>query len=361
MVVSGGPAPYYWKPFENMPVPETTSAEALDRYVVGKKIAASEGPAWRDVQLSVFSLPPVARVFTMPAVTEPFIVWITSGEAEAQEREDNGPWVTSRLKKGSLFLTAAGAPYDFRWRTLTPEPFEVVLVLLSLPLFNEALEDVFGANAEHAYLRDVSGFEDPQLIPLLQKLREEAMRPSASRLFVRGIAQAIAIHLARNHVALTEALRGETSSLPGFKLRRITDWMAEHMTEEFSLARLAEQAGMSEFHFNRLFKRATGVPPSQYQIKLRMDAARRLLRETKKSVITIAIEVVTQIPATLRGSSEKKPALHRLTTGARGRIATCARSETGHLLQLFRIASPLHRDLGGGGIDVTEIVRREFD
>ena len=67
--------------------------------------------------------------------------------------------------------------------------------------------------------------------------------------------------------------------------------MAEHMGEEFSLARLAEQAGMSEFHFNRLFKRATGVPPSQYLIKLRMDAARRLLRETKKSVITIVNEV----------------------------------------------------------------------
>ena len=79
--------------------------------------------------------------------------------------------------------------------------------------------------------------------------------------------------------------------MPGFELRRITDWMAGHMPEEFSLARLAEQAGMSEFHFNRLFKRATGVPPSQYHIKLRMDAARRLLRETKKSVITIAIEV----------------------------------------------------------------------
>jgi len=117
------------------------------------------------------------------------------------------------------------------------------------------------------------------------------MRPSPNRLFVRGIAQAIAVHLARNYVALTEALHGETSSLLGFKLRRITDWMAEHMAEEFSLARLAEQAGMSEFHFNRPFKRATSVPPSQYQIKLRMDAARRLLRETKRSVITIAMEV----------------------------------------------------------------------
>ena len=48
-------------------------------------------------------------------------------------------------------------------------------------------------------------------------------------------------------------MRGKKSSLPGFKLRRITDWMAEHMAEEFSLARLAEHASMSEFHFNRLF------------------------------------------------------------------------------------------------------------
>ena len=48
---------------------------------------------------------------------------------------------------------------------------------------------------------------------------------------------------------------------------------------------------MSEFHFNRLSKRATGVPPSQYQIRLRMDAAHQLLRETQKSVITIANDV----------------------------------------------------------------------
>ena len=123
----------------------------------------------------------------MPAVTEPFIVWITSGEAEAQERENNGPWVTSRLKKGSLFLTAAGAPYDFRWRTLTPEPFEVVLVLLSLPLFNEALEDVFGANAEQAHLRDVSGFEDPHLIPLLPRAFRHRSMKSNSEWTPRGV------------------------------------------------------------------------------------------------------------------------------------------------------------------------------
>ena len=274
-----------------MAIPETTSVEALDGYVHGTKIAAGQGPAWKDVRLTVLALPPVAETFTMPAVTEPMIVWHCSGEAETQERENNGPWLTSRVKKGSLFLTAAGAPYDFRWRTLTDEPYEVMSVLLSLPLFEEALQEVFGPDARQARLRDVSGFEDPVLVALLQQLRDEAARPTASRLFVRGIALAVAVHLARTYTTLTGNARGESSSLPGFKLRRITDWMSDNLAEEFSLPRLAEQAGISEFHFNRLFKRAVGLPPSQFQIKLRMDRARQLLRETKKSVITIANDV----------------------------------------------------------------------
>jgi AraC family transcriptional regulator len=122
-------------------------------------------------------------------------------------------------------------------------------------------------------------------------LRVEAARRKAGRVFVRGIAQATAVHLARNYAALSNTSHREASSLPGFKLRRITDWITDHMTKEFNLSRLAEQAGVSEFYFNRLFKRAIGMPPSQYYIKLRIDTARRLLRETTKSVITIANDV----------------------------------------------------------------------
>jgi len=67
--------------------------------------------------------------------------------------------------------------------------------------------------------------------------------------------------------------------------------MSEHMAEEFDLERLASQARLSKFHFNRLFKNATGMSPSQYHINLRMDAARRMLRETKKSIIAVAMDV----------------------------------------------------------------------
>lgn len=272
-------------------IPEMTSVEGLDSYPAGKKISTTNGPAWRHVKLSVFSLAAASATFEMPTVAEPLIVWVTSGEAETQERDDDGPWVTSRIKQGSLFITAAGAPYEFGWRRLSKEPLEVVMVVLDLALFEDALRDIHGTNAAYATLRDVSAGEDLTLVSLLQCLRGEAELIEASGLFTKGLAHAICVHLARHYVELDPGSSKTAPSLPAFKLRRITSWMTENLAQEFSLGALAELAGMSEFHFNRLFKRAVGLPPSQYQIKLRMGEARRLLRETDMTVVTVANEV----------------------------------------------------------------------
>jgi AraC family transcriptional regulator len=136
----------------------------------------------------------------------------------------------------------------------------------------------------------VSGAEDAKLVSLLACLRGELAQSNASALFVRGMADAIAVHLARHYVDVG-ASHLDGSALPAYKLRLVIVWMSEHLAEPFSLAALAEIAGMSEFHFNRLFKKSTGMPPSQYQIKLRMETARRLLRETATSIVDIANEV----------------------------------------------------------------------
>jgi AraC family transcriptional regulator len=101
----------------------------------------------------------------------------------------------------------------------------------------------------------------------------------------------IAVHLARSYGAADEESHSSSPSLPGHKLRQLTDWMSEHAAEDFNLAQLAAQAGLSKFHFQRLFKAATGVSPSRYHIDLRMEEARRLLRETRMSVLDVALEV----------------------------------------------------------------------
>jgi AraC family transcriptional regulator len=274
-----------------MSVPETTSAEAFWRYAGGKCLFESRGEAWRDIKAWLTALPSVVETLHLPSVSEPFLAWTTSGEVDFQEREDGQPWITNRIKKGSFFLTTGGAPYDVRWRAVSQEPFEAMLVFVELPILQRALEEVFGTEAPQARLRDASAFNDEALNSLLGLLREELMRGQASPLFVEAIAQAISIHLAREYGVSDEESHISSPSLPGHKLRQITNWMSEHMAEEFSLERLASQAGLSRFHFQRLFKSATGVSPSQYLIDLRMNEARRLLRETKMSVIDVALEV----------------------------------------------------------------------
>ena len=274
-----------------MPVPETTSAEAFERYVGGKCLVACRGKAWRDIKAWIVASPRSHETLPLPSVSEPFLAWTISGEVEFQEREGKRPWITHRIRKGSFFLTSGGAPYDCRWKAVSPEPFEAMSVFIALPLLQRALEEVFGADAPNVRLRDVSAFTDVALNSLMERVHEELMRRTASPLYLQGIAQAIAIHLARNYSEMVKESRSGSPSLPGYKLRQITDWMAENIAEEFNLDRLAAQVGLSKFYFNRLFKNATGVSPSRHHINLRVDEAKRLLRETKKSVVEVALDV----------------------------------------------------------------------
>jgi AraC family transcriptional regulator len=280
-----------------MSIPEKTSAEAFERYVGGKCLFEGRGEAWRDIKASLYAHPPVIDTFHVPSVSEPSLAWTTSGEVDFQEREAGQPWVTNRIRKGSFFLTSGGAPYEVRWKAVTSEPFESMIVFIDLPLLQRALEEVFGSNADHARLRDISGFTDDTLNWLMERLRDELTRPQASPLFVQALAQAIAIHLARDYGVTDAESHSSSPSLPGYKLKQITDWIAEHIAEDFDLARLAALAGLSKFHFQRLFKSSMGVSPSRYHINLRMEEARRLLRETKMSVIDAALEVGYKDPS----------------------------------------------------------------
>lgn len=274
-----------------MEIPERTSAEALERYVGGNRLRVSRGKAWRDIKAWIIETHRDVESVLLPSVSEAFLAWTLSGEAEFEEREGNQPWLSNRIGKGSFFLTTGGAPYECRWKVLSPEPLISMAVFIALPLLQRAMEEVFGNQAENARLRDLSAFRDATLSSLMEELHAELMRKKASPLFVQGLGQAIAIHLARNYAVVDGGAAKNSALLPGFKLNQITTWMNEHAAEDFDLAAVAARAGISKFHFHRLFTRAIGVSPSQYHTNLRLDRAKKLLRETGKSIMDVALEV----------------------------------------------------------------------
>jgi len=93
-----------------MPIPPKTSAETFERYVGGQVVKAGRGQAWHDIKAWIISPPRSTGTVPLPAVSEPSFSWTFSGEAEFQERENDGPWLTHRIRKGSYFLTTGGWP-----------------------------------------------------------------------------------------------------------------------------------------------------------------------------------------------------------------------------------------------------------
>jgi AraC family transcriptional regulator len=76
--------------------------------------------------------------------------------------------------------------------------------------------------------------------------------------------------------------------------RRAVDaalWIDAHADQPIDLAAAARQAGLSEFHFLRVFHRVLGVTPKQYVIRSRLRRAARMLAEDARSITDVALEV----------------------------------------------------------------------
>jgi len=75
------------------------------------------------------------------------------------------------------------------------------------------------------------------------------------------------------------------------RIGRTIEYMREHLNEPLRAGTLAGVANMSLPHYFAQFKRVVGSSPIDYLIKLRMEHARRLLKETSWSVKEVAVSL----------------------------------------------------------------------
>jgi AraC family transcriptional regulator len=268
-----------------------TSGLALEQHIRGRKLLQSEGNAWQDVEAQIFRRAAEEDGVLVPAVAEPLLVWIMSGSAFVEERELDADWQGRNVSAGDFFLTQTTAPYMMRWRTEDGQSFEVLHLYLGLALISRVTAEVMGGE-QTVRLRDISGAKDDMVSNLLTALRSELKATvPASATFVQGIAQSLAVHLVRSYADIAPEASRHVVRLPAFKLRRAIEFMEENLAAAFDLEKVARAAGMSRFHFSRGFRTSMAQAPSQWFIRQRIARAQQLLRETDQSIIEIGMGV----------------------------------------------------------------------
>jgi AraC family transcriptional regulator len=108
-------------------------------------------------------------------------------------------------------------------------------------------------------------------------------------------AEALGVVLTHELLRLNSGIAsGETpvrGGLASLQRRVVTQYLEENLAEKISLAKLAELAELSPFHFSRAFKQSFGMPPHRYHTSRRIERAKMLLAKPNLSVTEIALEM----------------------------------------------------------------------
>ena len=96
----------------------------------------------------------------------------------------------------------------------------------------------------------------------------------------------------------TPGTRADGQTLPGSRLRRVTEYIREHLDQHLTLAQLGAVVCMSPYHFARLFQHSTGLPPHRFVVRARIDhAASLLLAAPEPSIARISQTVGFRTPS----------------------------------------------------------------
>jgi AraC-like DNA-binding protein len=99
-------------------------------------------------------------------------------------------------------------------------------------------------------------------------------------------------------IAERTALRqGDMISLPAWRLRRVTEYILHNLEKGLTLEELAAVVYMSPYHFARLFKRSTGIPPHRFVVRQRIARARACLERQDLSIAHISRLVGFRTPS----------------------------------------------------------------
>ena len=146
-------------------------------------------------------------------------------------------------------------------------------------------------------------------------------------------------------------------------------WMADHLEQSLSVDTLAERVAMSPRNFARVFGQEFGITPGRYLLQLRVEAARRLLEQTDKSPMQVAIasgfrsvDVMRRAFLRALGTTPLRYRRHFQTPAARYRMPSKALrgplvAVRGEIARAARVATTSNRRLKLGVVRTRSSVR----
>ena len=186
--------------------------------------------------------------------------------------------------KNEIIVTPAGVRSGWRWHAKS----KVVVITLDPGQLERFAQDELGVLLGREQLRDIPQFVDADLTQAAVMLMEALQSRLGSAVMFEGMARVFLVKLIQRYGVERERLEF-SASFTARHYRRVLDYIQAHYGEEITLERLAVEAGLSKYHFSRLFKQTLGKPLHQFLMSYRVEQAKKQLSRPGKPMVDIAL------------------------------------------------------------------------
>lgn len=241
---------------------------------------ASSGNKWRGITLEKHLADPdyVRSNFAVHSN----LVHVFTGSPVSQEWRFDGHNYRVQNTAGSLMLAPKGLEASVR--AVRARPGVQWILELEPPPSQDLLNGKKFEPTPQLNLRD------PQALRLVQLLQTEVENGvPTGNLFGETIGNSLILYLAQHYSIAAPDQDQIRGGLPGLRLKRVLEYIEVNLSIDIHLNDLAGTAGLSAFHFAKLFKQSTGVSPHQYILQRRLERAKELLRKPTMSLSEIGL------------------------------------------------------------------------
>ncbi len=255
------------------PNPKDVDATGVDRRVPAECVFATRDGQLSGAELRMYQfhshqtqVPPLRDVAVIAWQTRAQIA-LRCGAIRSQTQMS--PWDFSILRPGFESI--------WRWDT----DFRALVLYLNERRLATMASEVFDRHVDGVHVRESFQLQDPVIqhvvAALAAELHDERI---GGALYADALITQLCIHILRHHAEAHLRTPRCPGALSPAQSRRIADYIESHLASELTLAALARVAGISQFHFARLFRNRFGAPPHAYVQRRRVERARQMVLQS---------------------------------------------------------------------------------
>lgn len=234
---------------------------------------------WRSLLVQRFEHVPVVEDMALPAAADLHLMLPVAGRAELETR-DGGRAVRGRWLPGRVQL---GIPHQATVRRYRGDTdMRSVQVHIPRDTVDAAVARLGGDVPDFEAMAASVATGDPLLEETVRALGSPG---TADDLYAEAAAAFLTMHLLTRHGRLRP---GRPPAREDARVRAAVAFLRERLAEPITLADLAGEVHLSVYHLVRVFRAATGQTPHRFLTELRVEEAKRLLRETDLPLDRIA-------------------------------------------------------------------------